>query len=174
MEIWKPITGYEGIYEVSNTGDIRTCEGKTTYTEKHGVRHWKQRVLKQKTDRYGYKRVCLYKNGKPKDFLVHRLVADMFCEKSKDKIIINHIDCDPANNNATNLEWCDYRHNLMHAFKNGLNNSPNKTILVNKITNEKFEFISRAEASRFLNHNPGYISLLLKRGKTETEEWLIR
>jgi hypothetical protein len=173
MDTWKPVVGYEGIYEVSDNGDIRTSDGKTTYTEKHGIRHWSQRVLKQKTDKYGYKRVTLYKDGKPKDFLVHRLVAEVFCEKQDDKPIINHIDGKPDNNIADNLEWCDYRHNLIHAFKNGMNKSPNKTVLTNKLTGEKLEFISMAEASQFIGCNKGYISSLVKRGKNETKEWII-
>ena len=80
-EIWKDIKGYSG-YQVSNLGRVRT-HNKTTYTEKHGERHWKNRILKFKPDynsRYkekqgtGY-RVTLWKNGKGKDYLVARLVA---------------------------------------------------------------------------------------------------
>jgi len=59
LEQYKAIKNYEGIYEVSNKGNVRTVEGKITYTEHHGVRHWKQRVLKPKTDKAGYKRVSL-------------------------------------------------------------------------------------------------------------------
>ncbi|MGX7065961.1 gp58-like protein [Vagococcus fluvialis] len=74
-EIWKPIQEFEDIYEVSNRGNIRTVEGKTTNSNLHGKRVWKQRVLKLKTDKNGYKRVSLWKNKKVHDFLVHRLVA---------------------------------------------------------------------------------------------------
>jgi len=56
-EAWKEITGYEGLYEISNLGRVRTAKDKTTYSEKHGKRTWKQRTLKQKTDKNGYKRV---------------------------------------------------------------------------------------------------------------------
>lgn len=64
METWKDVVGYEGIYEVSDAGKIRTKLGKTTHTEKHGIRTWKQRELKLKTDKLGYKRVSLFKDGK--------------------------------------------------------------------------------------------------------------
>ena len=66
-EIWKAIPNYEGIYEASSFGRIRTCEGKTTFTKRHGIRHWKQRILKPKGETYatGY-RVSLWKNRKKK------------------------------------------------------------------------------------------------------------
>ena len=77
-EVWKDIPGYEDIYQASNYGRIRSSEGKTTYSRKHGVRHWKSRVLKLKVDNQFSKRVSLWKDGKQKDFLVHRLVAATF------------------------------------------------------------------------------------------------
>jgi hypothetical protein len=174
MDIWKDVEGYKGIYEVSNTGKVRTVEGKTTHSERCGKRKWKLRELKLKTDRGGYKRVCLYKNKIPKDFLVHRLVANAFCEKGEDQMIINHKDCDPSNNNVENLEWCTYRDNLIHAFKNGLNKSPKKVILISKYTGENKPFNSYREASEFLGKNKGYISGILKRNKTETDFYKIR
>lgn len=61
---WKDVVGYEGIYEVSDTGEVRTKEGKTTYTERHGVRRWKQRTLKQKVSKDNTCRVSLWKGGK--------------------------------------------------------------------------------------------------------------
>ena len=80
MEEWKEIPGYEKLYEASTYGNIRTCEGKVTRTERHGERLWKQRVLKQKTDKGGYKRVSLWKDGRGKTHLVHRLVSSTFLQ----------------------------------------------------------------------------------------------
>lgn len=65
-EIWKDVVGYENIYEVSSYGRVRTTIGKTTYTERHGVRHWKQRYLKNKTPKGRDVRVSLWKDGKLK------------------------------------------------------------------------------------------------------------
>jgi hypothetical protein len=166
---WEPVNGYEGIYEVSMDGEIRTCEGKTTFTEHHGKRLWKQRTLKQKIDKKGYKRVTLFKNGSKKDFLVHRLVATAFCEQEEGKNIINHIDGDPGNNCYNNLEWCTHYENLMHAFLNKMNPTPIGVKLIHKETGEEHSFFSMAEAGKFLGHNHGYISGLLKKGKTETK-----
>ena len=90
-EEWRDVVGYEGIYEVSNKGRIRTHKYKTTYTKKHGVRHWKQRYLKDKTPNGRDVRVALWKDGKPNYYLVHRLVAKAFIPFVKDKNCINHI-----------------------------------------------------------------------------------
>jgi len=173
MEIWESVEFYEGIYEVSNLGKVRTCKGKTTHSKLHGKRIWEQRELKQKTDKGGYKRVCLYKDKKAKDFLVHRLVAGSFCEKEEGKNIINHKDAKPENNVHTNLEWCDYTENLIHAYLNKLNLSPTEITLVNKKTKEPLWFYSMSEAGKYIGKANGYISGLIKRGKFETKDFYI-
>ena len=81
LEKWKCIEGYEDLYEVSNTGFIRTKEGKTTFTKRHGIRKWKQRILKDKTPNGRDYRIALWKDGKVKYFLAHRLVAIAFFRK---------------------------------------------------------------------------------------------
>lgn len=89
-EIWKDIPKYEG-YQASNLGRIRT-HNKITYTKKHGVRHWKDRILKYKSvnSNTGY-RVDLWINGEPKTFLVARLVATTFLEDLiETSMTVNH------------------------------------------------------------------------------------
>ncbi|MFY4840649.1 NUMOD4 domain-containing protein [Staphylococcus aureus] len=162
-EIWKDVVGYEGIYEVSSYGRIRTHKNKTTYTEKHGIRHWKQRYLKDKTPNGRNVRVALWKNGECKYFLVHRLVAFAFIPVVKGKECINHIDGNPENNNVENLEWCTYKENTNHAFENGLNTSNMAVKLTNHLGIE-YEFISMARASKFLGRCHGYVSDRLKTG----------
>lgn len=162
---WKDIPEYEGIYEISSNGIVRTSKNKTTYTEMHGVRKWKQRELKQKTDHDGYKKVSLWKEGKNKDFLVHRLVALAFLKKQNGKNIINHKDCNPSNNSVDNLEWCNYSENLLHAYENRLNQSNDRIILLHIKTNEPIVFKSKAEASLFLGKNKGYVSNIIIQGK---------
>lgn len=76
MEKWREIKGFNG-YEVSDCGRVRT-RNKITYTDRHGARHWKDRVLKIKTCKQNECRVCLWKDGKDYYFLVHRLVAIAF------------------------------------------------------------------------------------------------
>ena len=168
-EIWKDIPNYEGIYQASTFGRIRTCANKTTFTERHGVRHWKQRILKHRGEYYktGY-RVTLWKNGKPKDFLVARLVATTFLGKSD--LTINHIDGNRFNNHIENLEWCTIAENVRKAFEMGLV-PQRKVTLTNKKTKEVSTFRSMSETSKFLGFNHGYISCMVNRGIFENEEY---
>lgn len=89
QEQWKSIPGYEGIYEASTFGRIRTSANKLTYTERHGYRHWKQRILSGRGDNYktGY-RVVLWKDGCPKEFLVSRLVAMTWVDGYKEELTV--------------------------------------------------------------------------------------
>lgn len=171
--IWKDVVGYEGLYEVSNTGLVRTHKNKTTFTERHGVRRWKQRILKNKTPNGRDVRVALWKDGKPKDFLVHRLVAEAFLPKIPGKDSINHIDGNPKNNHVSNLEWCDHKENNNHAFDNDLMSTNKKVILVNKETGEPIVFRSLTKASEFLGHHHSYLSRELKKGRSEIKGYEI-
>ncbi|EHJ08401.1 NUMOD4 motif-containing HNH endonuclease [Staphylococcus simiae] len=163
-EIWKDVVGYEGIYEVSSCGRIRTHKNKTTYTERHGFRHWKQRYLKDKTPNGRDIRVSLWKNSKRKDFLVHRLVALAFIPQTKGKECINHIDGNPKNNNVKNLEWCTHLENNRHAFNTGLMTTNMKVKLIQIDSSIELEFISMARADNWLKRANGYTSSRIKRG----------
>lgn len=101
QEEWKPITGYEGLYEVSSFGNIRTIKRQGTNS----------RTIKQQIDRKGYCYVSLCENGKYKRSSVHRLVATAFIENLKELPCVNHKDENKANNCVNNLEWCSYRYN---------------------------------------------------------------
>lgn len=171
MEIWKDIPEYEGIYEVSISGAVRTVKGKKTESIFHGERVWKQRILKLKTDKKGYKRVMLYKGKKSKQYLVHRLVAMAFIPKVKGKNYINHKDGNPSNNHVVNLEWCNHRENLIHAFDNRLNNNAEPVILFSTKTKETKYFRSKAEASKYLGRSHGFMSRLIKAGERQVDEY---
>lgn len=115
--IWKDIRGYKGIYQVSNDGRVRTVEHITN------GRHVKPKELKVtilKCNRYA--RVRLYKQGKYRDYMVHRLVANEFVPNPDNKPQVNHIDGNRGNNNANNLEWCTQAENNRHAIDIGLQN----------------------------------------------------
>lgn len=163
-EIWKDIPNYENIYQASNLGRIRTAPNKTTYTKRHGIRHWKTRILKGRGNFYQTgKRVSLWKNGKCKDWLVARLVAITFLgNPSKKCNTVNHINGDRLDNRIENLEWLSLKDNIIHAFDTGL--MPYKKIrLYNK--NCDMTFRSMAMASEFIGRNKGYISLRLNKNK---------
>ena len=112
-EIWRPIEGYEGLYEVSNTGRVRSLDmyvkcGYGSYRLRKG------KVLSPVIKDNGYLQVGLYYNGKYKMFLVHRLVAQAFIENFDNLPEVNHLDEDKSNNSVDNLEWCDRSYNLKY------------------------------------------------------------
>lgn len=172
MEEWKDIPNYDG-YQVSNYGRIRTYE-KTTYTKKHGIRHWENRILKYKGKTYstGY-RVDLWKDGKPKSFLVARLVAFTFFEKDiNDKsLTVNHIDGNRFNNYLENLELVSIKENIQHAFRTGLLTTQIKVEIIDKITGTIIYPSSLSEGSHLINQNKGYLSLKMKRGQFENSKY---
>lgn len=118
--IWEPIKGYEGLYEVSEHGVIRSCARYIKTNIRHvDTRLIEGRFLKQNTKRNGYKTVDLCKEGKVKTVLVHRIVATAFCPNPHGYRFVNHIDSNRANNDSSNLEWVSSSENRMHGIKHG-------------------------------------------------------
>lgn len=109
IEEWRDIPDYEGLYQVSNMGRIKSLDRriKRTSTTK---RNWKGRIMKLAETR-GYYTIQLSKNGKVKIHGVHRLVAFAFIENPNNYPVINHKDENPLNNHVDNLEWCTYSYN---------------------------------------------------------------
>lgn len=108
-QCWKDIEGYEGLYQVSNTGRVRSLNYKRT---------GKTKVLKQGTDKDDYKKVVLCKDGKNKVYLVHRLVALAFIPNPNNYPMINHKDENRINNAVWNLEWCTQQYNCNYGNRN--------------------------------------------------------
>ena len=121
METWKEIQGYEGLYEVSNYGQVRALE--RTVTNKHGMpQRYPAKLLKFDVSDSGtskYYRATLCKDHTTKKYFVHRLVAEAFIPNVGGKPFINHIDNDGTNNQSSNLEWCTHSENMLHAQKQG-------------------------------------------------------
>lgn len=107
---WKEIEGYEDRYEVSNDGNVRSLLYYSSRKQRFVFRK-KPRLLKIETTHDGYKRVCLSYERNMKHHLVHRLVATAFIPNPKNYPSINHKDENPANNNVSNLEWCNHKYN---------------------------------------------------------------
>ena len=126
IEIWKDIKGYEGLYQVSNIGNVRSLMFRNNKIKKKRNKP----LLMKYSKRSGYYIVNLRKNSIRKSHQVHRLVAEAFLKKEKNKDIVNHKDFNRLNNNVNNLEWCTQKENvnwsiekLKHSkkFKNKLN-----------------------------------------------------
>ena len=129
-EVWKDIEGYEGLYQVSTCGNIKSL-ARIVHSEKRGDYKIKEKILKQSDTTTGYKKVELCKdNEKRKSFKVHRLVAQAFIPNPNNKPEVNHIDGNKINNNIDNLEWVTSSENSIHAYETGLN--PNKKELDEK------------------------------------------
>ncbi len=133
-EEWRPVVGYEGLYEVSNYGRVR----RKTWKLLHG------------TDFKGYRRIKLQKDGETKSFLVHRLVAEAFIPNKNGCKIINHLDENPSNNCSNNLEWCTQKHNMNWGTlkEREKQNSPlrKRVMSIDRKTGEKEYFNSISEA----------------------------
>lgn len=112
-EIWKDVKGYEGLYQVSNIGKVKS------------LHYNKEKILADRFDKKGYLSVRLFKNGKSKIFKTHRLVAQAFIPNPINKEQVNHINGVKSDNRVENLEWCTNYENCVHAHLNGLVAKPN-------------------------------------------------
>ena len=110
-ELWKPIKGYEGLYEVSNLGEVRSFRRKGA----------KGGILKPAENRNGRLFVNLHLNNKGKVKKIHRLVAEAFVPNPEGKPEVNHIKGNPKNNHVDNLEWATSLENQEHAKRLRLN-----------------------------------------------------
>jgi hypothetical protein len=126
QEIWKDIAGYEGLYQVSNLGNVRNVNWRGS-----GV----ARSLRPKLTRDGYRVVRLCMSGKRKECFVHRLVAGAFLPNPGDLPIVNHKDENRENNAASNLEWCDHSYNMRYS----MNLHPERQELQKRVRDKTFD-----------------------------------
>ena len=108
-EIWKDIEGYEGLYQVSNMGRVKSLGNNKTRKEK---------ILKNSKGSIGYLQVGLYKEGKVKYFRVHQLVASAFIPNPDNLPQVNHRNEDKTDNRVENLEWCNRSYNTNYGTRN--------------------------------------------------------
>ncbi|MDD5589071.1 MAG: NUMOD4 domain-containing protein [Candidatus Nanoarchaeia archaeon] len=123
QEIWKDIENYEGLYQVSNYGGIKSLTRKTIYGRRKNKIYYriiKEKILKPQKHKNLYLCVTLSKNNIKKIYLVSRLVSTAFIPNTENKPQVNHIDGNKQNNYLWNLEWATCSENLIHAHKNGL------------------------------------------------------
>lgn len=161
MEIWKDIKNYEGIYQISNLGEIKN----------------KEKVLKQYVKK-GYYTIGLRKNGKRKFYQVHRLVAQTFLDNNENFPQVNHKDENKLNNNVNNLEWCSASYNncygtrIERVAQNNKNRQP--VLLYDKSGNFIAEYFSVMEASRKTNIKPSCIVKSCKKRNYNPRKYIWR
>lgn len=116
-EIWKPVKGYEGYYEVSNLGNVRSVDRVVVYS--NGAKHsYKGTILSTRPNSAGYTTVRLSINQDRVNHFVHRLVAEAFLPNPNNYPQVNHKDENPKNNALENLEWCSATYNINYGNRN--------------------------------------------------------
>lgn len=134
-EVWLPVVGYEGFYEISNKGRLKTVK-KTVRTKSNGRHPRKERILNPTINQKGYYHTSLHREASVKWFTIHRLVAQAFIPNPENKPQVNHIDSTPLNNNVENLEWCTHGENMKHGFLYGRKTQKGEKNNQAKITRE--------------------------------------
>lgn len=154
IEVWVDIYDYEGLYQVSNYGRVKS------------LKYGKERILSAFTNTQKYLIVDLSKDGVRKHFRVHRLVAQHFIPNPNNLPDVNHINEDKNDNRACNLEWCTKAYN--NAYGSRKTNLSKRVLQIDKESNEVLnEFISTRHASRMLGcHSGGISACCLGKGKT--------
>lgn len=143
-EEWRAVPGYEGRYEVSDLGRVKSLSFLQRW--RHGLRRTKERILAQQTINSGYRVVHLHIDGVRSAKTVHRLVAEVFCPGFDPALDVNHIDGDKQNNRAPNLEWLIRTANHDHAVSLGLNPAAARVRGVPIAGGAPIEFDSMAQA----------------------------
>ena len=161
-EQWKPVVGYEGLYEVSSYGRVIRC-ARTTFRNNKPV-NLRQKILAQTKNEKGYPQVTLVKDSKRTTIKVHRLVALAFVENPENKPEVNHINENKEDNRAINLEWVTRTENMTRGTvqerisKNGLNKGIVGVKAIHLTTGEELYFSSLKEAEE-----EGFSSSLISR-----------
>lgn len=129
-EIWRDIKGFEGLYKVSNKGRVKSLKRKAITPNGKSV--GKDKILLEHDNGHGYISVKFYTGER---FYIHRLVAEAFIKNPNQEKYVNHIDYNPKNNYAENLEWCSQKENIHHSIEH-MRNPKNRCKPTN--TGEKY------------------------------------
>ena len=171
-EEWKDIKDYEGLYQVSNLGNVRSLDRYVNY------KNIKERLIKGKEIKpvdagNGYMRVTLSNKNKTRIYSIHRLVAEAFIPNPENKPEINHKKGRKNDNRASELEWCTHKENMEHACETGLKQSKGKTILQYDLQgNFVKEWDSLTEAGKYTKTNKSHICQVCKKQRNKAGNYI--
>ena len=160
-EIWKDIKNYEGLYQISNFGNVKSFKRK-------------EKELRKCKNARGYLVVSLCSNRIAKKFYVHRLVAQTFLDNPKNYCQVNHIDGNKKNNAVNNLEWVNSQENMKHAYENKLTKGRRKKVYQYDLNGNLINiYESRTKASKETNIPEPIISMCIH-NKRHHKKWLFK
>ncbi|MEY3419854.1 MAG: hypothetical protein RIR48_134 [Bacteroidota bacterium] len=171
MEVWKDVIGYEGYYQVSNLGRIKSLERKRIGLKDQKIRIYKELILKQKLNIHGYFEVCLYLKNSSKYHKSHRIICQAFLPNPENKPQVNHKNGVKTDNRLENLEWATSSENTKHSFDNGFQKPSLGEKNGHSILNEKDVLMIRSgqlkmtqrQMASFFNVKPSTINCIIKR-----------
>lgn len=147
MEVWKDIEGYEGLYQVSSCGEVRSLDKIINLP--NGVTYIKRGMTRRKNpDKYGYYTITLRKAGVPLTYKIHRLVAKAFIENPNCYPQVNHKDENKKNNCVENLEWCDAKYNCSYGTRGERISKKTKGKIVSEESRRKMSEAKKRNRSR--------------------------
>jgi hypothetical protein len=176
--IWKDIKGFEGLYKISNHGDVLLLK-RSWVTGRHALIVREERLAKKSIKKQtGYYAVSLSKDCKQKQYEVHRLVAEHFIPNPENKKTVNHIDSNRLNNSVDNLEWATYSENTLHAYRNNRINqwggrNPGAVgveIFVNNVRLGYWPAICEAAKATGINRDKIYRASVLSKSKSKDKK----
>lgn len=166
-ELWRPIPGYEGYYEASNLGRIRSL-GRVAYDESTHMYRCRNtgKILKPQLHyneaNSGYKPryvITLCKDGVQKTHILPRLIAMAWIDGYEEGLTVDHIDGNPLNNRIDNLEWVTWQENLNRGYRKGI--MKQVPVILESEEGTQHSFVSRRDASKFLGRHPQYLSSMI-------------
>ena len=182
---WRPVLGYEGLYEVSNMGNVRSLDRHLMYGNRYGF--LKGKPMKPHLISTGYLMVDLYKNSQRTHYLIHRLIAEAFISNPNNLPCIDHINTIKTDNRVENLRWCSYKENCNnpltreHANIKIRSKEVQEKILATKRKNQSYgcekpvyyidedgskrSFKSISEAARKIGRSYSTLSIALKKNR---------